>query len=325
MSRSEYKPRVSLEDILNSTNGGEDVFRRILGNISYSKNLSAPWRKDSSPSLRLFKGDKVTYQDYGGNQSKGDCIDFVREIYNISFAEALKMIKENFKVEKQKVYTKSVRKEIIEEPTLVEVETMQFQKRHKDYWNKYLLPEKYLRENNVFALKAYAINKKAYIFPEDVAAFGYYAPEADKWKILQIGENVERKWINWIPNNYIHRENKIGDCTELWVVKSLKDALVLNKEFGFCTVALQNESAETFIKFNAKRLENKCKNIVIGLGADPQGVLQSQILTKERGYKYFNTEKYMLKYDCEDFADVIAIFGKEPLKQLLIKKGYLKN
>lgn len=322
MSRSEIKPTISIEDIIRSTNGGEEIFSRFLPKISFTENVSAPWRKDSVPSLRLSRSNnKITFTDFGGNQASGDCIDFVKELYGLSFKDSIEMIKKDFNIDREKVFTKVIRK-IVEDNKLVEVNTIKFQERHRKYWNKYLLSEEDLRKEDIFAISAYAINKKANIVPPDVATFGYYAKDVNKWKILQIG-NVPKKWINFLPNSYIWRFDKVQNAKRIFLVKSLKDAVLLNKHFNLDTVALQNESAKIYLGSNAERMENITKDIVCLLGTDEQGKAQSIEITKARGYKWFNTENYMLKYSIEDPSDLVAEFGLEPLKQLLIKKNYI--
>ena len=88
MSRSEI---ITAKDVLNITGGGEDIFRREIGNISYTQNVKSPFRKDDVPSFRLKRNSKgeVTGQDYGGNQWYGNAISLIMELYGLSFTEAI--------------------------------------------------------------------------------------------------------------------------------------------------------------------------------------------------------------------------------------------
>lgn len=314
-----------INNIILELNGGLDIFRKELGEISFSKNIRVPWRIDKQPSLRLYKGKNgiIYYQDYGGNQSKGDCIDFLKEIYGISFQEALEKLKKDYIVGEKRVIDEDYYEEIetIYEPAGIDFIDCKFQQIHRNYWNNYLLPESYLNSKNVFAVKKWVLNKKVQKIPEDVAVFAYWAEDIDRVKIMQIGENIDKKWINNVPNTYLWNlpTEKVD---ELFLIKSYKDYLCMNYHFGKIGTAVQNESAITYLNNNVEKVERICspENIIVLFGSDPQGVEQSKIIQKQRGYKYFNTPKYMYKYGVEDPADAIKEFGIESLKNQLIKK-----
>lgn len=96
MSRSQVH---TIEDVMSLTNDGEYVFQRELGKLSSTTNVSAPWRKDSAPSLRVkrdSKTNKIKYTDYGGDQTSGDCIDFIQKLYNLNSKDAIEKIINDF-------------------------------------------------------------------------------------------------------------------------------------------------------------------------------------------------------------------------------------
>lgn len=312
MSRSEIKPRISIEEVKSRWYEIYSRYTKLTLNGGKYNGL-CPLHSEGSGSFYVFMDGG--YKCFGCGEAGSNVVDFLMKKENLSFSDALIFASSNFNISAPSlVKTRKVKKE---EP-FIEIQKISFEQKHKDYWNKYLLPESYLNSEGIFAISKYAINKFVYNIPEDVATFAYEASKG-KYKLLQIG-NTDKKWINWVDNKYIWRENKIKDCSQLWVVKSLKDALVLNYHCGLCTVALQNESADIFIKENADRLEKICKNIVIALGSDPQGKAESIKITKSRGYKWWNTPNYMYNYGIEDSADLVDQMGIGPLKELVNKK-----
>jgi len=315
MSRIDEANRIKPSDIKDRYEEIYSRYTRLTRNGNKLVGL-CPFHNEQNGSFNIFDGG--AYKCFGCEAKGGSVIDFIMAKENLTFPEALEFASKDFNISPSK--TIKVRKKIVKEEPLIEVQKISFERKHKDYWNRYLLPEDYLNSEGVWAISKYAINKHVYTIPEDVATFAYEA--GNKYKLLQIG-NTDKKWINWVPNNYIWRENKVKDCKQLWVVKSLKDALILNYHAGLCTVALQNESAEIFLKENADRMENITKDIVIALGVDPQGKAESIKITQERGYKWWNVPNYMYKYDIEDGADLVDQLGVQPLKELLKNKGYL--
>jgi len=210
---------------------------------------------------------------------------------------------------------------------LFEFNDCRFTDDHKRYFDQYGLDEEFLNENNVFAISKYAINKKAITIPSNQYCFAYWAKDINKVKILTLGENVKKKWLNNCPNNYLWFYNDIKDTNpkQIWLVKSVKDSLLLKKYFGFNCVALQNESAKIFLQSkNYEKIESLTKDVVLALGTDPQGKEQSILISKERNYKWFNVDNQLYDfYDIEDVSDYVASFSIKSLENKLKIKGYL--
>lgn len=312
--------KLDVKALIKSLQGGLVVFKKELPSLTFSSSMTAPWRKEKEPSLRLFNNNGIiVYKDFGGDQTSGDCFNFLMKKYGITLFEAINMVKNNYKVDIRHEEPSFIEKEYVS----IDFETKPFSTIHKKYWNQYYLPESYLNKKNVFAVKSWAINKKIQQMEKDVAVFVYWAKDIDKCKIMSIGESVTRKWVNSVPNDYLWNlpEKKVE---QLFLIKSYKDLLCLDYHYGLDCVGVQNESAMTYLNFNVERVEEKSKNIIVLFGSDPQGVEQSKIIQKQRGYKYFNTPKYMYKYGIEDPADMIREFGILSLKNELVKKNFLK-
>ena len=297
-----------------------EIYQKELDLRDIGSNYKALcYHGEKTPSLTISKAPPFLYKCFGCGDS-GNVIQFIMRKYKISYDEALEYCMKNnalslvSPVNVSKVIHKEMQVDWIDKP---------FDDKAKKYWDKYQLPEEFLRQNNVFQAKKIAFNGKVKKYPEDSTVFIYYSEELDKIKILQIGENVskEDKWRNFLPNNYLWMLPK-EKCEQLWVVKSMKDALCLKYHFGFCTTAVQNEDAK-IVEPNMNKLYEISKDLVFCYGADPMAVENCKIIQQKYKTKYFNTNKSYLKYGVQDVADVIDQFGIEAVRKELIKKKFI--
>lgn len=312
------------EEALEKTNGGRIIFEEVIGHIP-TKNINSPLRPgDNIPSFQIKSKKGVYYfQDFGGKQQSGNAIDFLMYLNGWTFVEALNHIKNNYfgeRVENYPILTSS--------PAIIEFDDMPFSDIHKEYWKKYELEQKFLNDNNVYAVKQWAINKKKQIYTDERAIFAYYAEDIDRVKILQVGEHVkpEEKWTNNVPNTYLwwQFQFKSEKCPLLFVCKSVKDALMF-KRLGHCAISVQNESSKILLKHNVDIINSLSTFPVMVFGTDPQGKNASIEITKATGWKWFNTSNMLLKHGIEDPADLVAEFGSTILKKEIDKKIKLWN
>jgi len=331
MSRSEI---ISIEDIWKLTNGGEQIFSRELGRLSYSRNLSAPWRKDSVPSLRLKnKSGIIYYTDYGGDQSSGSAVDFLMKLYGLTFPQAIDKVKHDFNIKKKPVsYSKVFNKsKIIEKPEILyEANFQPFTKAHHLYWNKYYLSEDFVtKEGDIYAVRAWAIDKQKQKPTKDEIVFCYVfrdetGKETGKLKFLRLGPDVpkEFKWRTNVSNKelwYMYKYPK--GTSNLFIAKSNKDALV-NMKQGVSSWATQSEN-DVILDLNMPRILEYCDSPILNFGGDPQGTQASINVSKKWGLRWLNTPKMYLKDKIQDNADYVAEFGEECFKQLLKRKKYI--
>ncbi len=227
--------------------------------------------------------------------------------------------------ELKEIKTTNLITETLQKEVIIEFSDQPFQQIHRDYWDKYKLPEDYLKSKDVYAIKNWAINGKIQKIPKNNAAFAYYDSKIDKCKILQIGESVKKseKWRNNAPNSHLWYLPE-GHCKQLWVIKSIKDYLCLNYHFEICGTSVQNEDYK-ILEPNMPKLQAISNDLVLCYGADEMAVRNCKIIQQKYKTKYFNTPKYMLKYGVIDIADCIAEFGVEIVRNQLIKKGYESN
>jgi hypothetical protein len=310
------------------TEGGRDIFERELGSIP-SGLFHSPLRDDKTkPSFAIYPYQNIwVFKDQGGDGESGNAIQFIQKRYNLLFHEAKEKILVDMGLrEKRREYnpikSNFSRKIPIKDSVQIDWASRDYTDKHINYMKKYDLPVDYLESQNIFALKELALNKKEFKILPEWYGFVYHEPSLDKCKVLLLGENTPWKWRNEVPNSHIWYLDQYKKSDRLWIVKSTKDRSVLNRHFGFDAAAVQNESAKIFLN-NTERIDKIAKEVVIFFGTDPQGKDQSIQITKAKGYKWFNTPNYTLKYGVEDVSDYVDEFSVSLLEKELIKKGFL--
>jgi hypothetical protein len=106
--------RYNKEQLLELTNGGEDVYLAYLdlesdGNGGYKHSLN-PCYEDTKPSLMVkYDADRFRHHDYGGSpdgkEYKGDCFDFVAQLMDLDiekdFGKIMEIIAEKLEIQLQ--------------------------------------------------------------------------------------------------------------------------------------------------------------------------------------------------------------------------------
>ena len=79
---------ISRDAILNSTNGGLDVFRHYLGGgLRVGRKFRNPFYQDTHASCSLYydrRAGVYKYRDFGNEDYAGDCFDLVAKLHNLS-------------------------------------------------------------------------------------------------------------------------------------------------------------------------------------------------------------------------------------------------
>lgn len=334
MSRKDV---ITTEDIWKITSRGEDVFKREIGEISYTKNVKSPFRKDDNPSFRLKRSvNNIVYgQDYGGFQWGGNAIELIQELYGLNFSEAINKIWKDFNGDsirlEKKIFEapKPVKKS---KPLIFEFTDCKFTDLHKKYMDKYKLDETYCNYRDIWAVDKFAINKKVQKLTNGEYRFAYVPRDCNgkelegKLKILSLGPSVlkENKWRTNVPNKFLwHCHTIPKDCKTLFVVKSVKDGAVLNKHYGLHCIELQSENAKIFLRNNVEITKSLAQNIVLCLGADDQAINTAEEIVKETGFDSFTIPRSLYQnFELEDTADYVANFSIKSLGNLL--KNYIK-
>lgn len=324
MSRTNINPLDTLKETLLNTYTLTDVISNYTRLDNSGKGL-CPFHDENSSSF-VVNENKNIYKCFGCDEGGNSIFSFIMKKENLSYEQALYFIQNNLKPTEETVRIKKQQEEVI-----IDFVDMPYTDEHLKYWELLEMEETFLHSKNVFAVKDWAMGSKYYkkTIPKTTneITFAYYAEDIDKVKILRIGPEISKadKWRNTVPNNHLWYTNTVTDaCQQLFIVKSVKDALVLQKT-GRCAIAVQNECAKIQIDSgNVEIINNLSNNVVVVYGADPKGVKQCQLLTKHTGWNYWNTEKHLYEqFGIEDPADYLNEgFSYKMLEKKLKQKGY---
>jgi len=301
------------------------IYSYYLGNkFSTSRNISSPFREDDHPSFRIkvASDGSLFHKDYGDATKAGNCINFVQQLYNISYKDAILKIENDFSIRKNnKEYQRIIAdfkkpgnlKQKV--PDVIEVISRDFTQEELAYWKQYEITKSELVANHVYAIKELWKNGK--LIEDSSLKFAYhYDPY---WKIYR--PLVERKW-KWIwnntPNDRMHGlENVIGQ-QKVIVTKSHKDYLVLSAIYPY-VCATQNESEVAINQQNLEMLQS-CKEVYIIFDNDAAGVRSCKFYN-QYGFKYWNVpQKYYQETKSKDPSDLVKNYGLKELIKLLKEK-----
>jgi hypothetical protein len=335
--KREEKPPLTVETVLSKVDE-YSIYRYYLGHdFRVGKAFSSPMpgRRDSSPSFRIDKLNYGLYHcDFGSMSYRGDCIDFVRQLYGYSLQDALKMIDKDFGLgissgEKFSIRTAPVYKvPKIEEKKPVFIQftgNQRFSRSYEySYWNNYHFSFDILKGENVFCVRSLYIDREKFTLPKEEPVFAYYE-EGIGVKIYRPLANKakkEWKWKSTIPFTFIHGLNKMQPCKKIVSFKSQKDR-ICGLHFLDQALALQAESLAAINDESLLRIRGLSEEQWLCFGTDSQGKKESMIITGQLGMCHINMpDSYM---PANDPSEVAKQYSIETVQQHFITKGILNN
>jgi hypothetical protein len=318
--------RLTSEEILSMVSP-YDIYRYYQGPFKLNTVCINKCRGEKDPSLII--GNKLTreltHKDFGDYNWRGNCFNFVQQIYKCDFPTALRIISKDFGLVDSSISVKSVitwekpNVELKPPPLFHIIYYSKMSKRGLDYWGKLEQGEDDLKRENIFQPKEIWRNRRRLPLG-DLLTFVYYYQSIDKWKIYRpfAPKKIENtylnhwKWDSNVPFDYIDNISSINkDCSKVFLSKSKKDRMVLMKALQTnCIGDVQAEdpaclSEETLNIF--KSVDNR----YCVMDNDKKGKEFSWWLTKEHQFKHINVpDKYLtVQPKCTDFADLCYNFG----------------
>lgn len=331
MIRGKKKVLLTQENILRRISE-YDIFKMYMpGDWKVNQITNSPFREDRNPSFLISnRYGSLGYIDYGRTEFRGDCIHFVRQLFNLpSLNDALTKIDKDFDLGISSGvfndnYKAIVRKydqpeSIGKRYAKVQVLPKAFTKMDLDYWNLFHQDVNDLKRENIYSIKKIFLNKKRFSFDISQPIFGYYYE--GYWKIYRPFETKKRKWLpNNVPITMLDGKDCIKDADVAFINKSKKDYMVIRKILN-TTCAVQNEGVACFSPENVKFLRDNSRKQVLSFDSDVAGVNSSLQITKMFGFDYCNVPKRYLAEGIKDWADLAKKYGLEIIEQYLKDKG----
>lgn len=312
-----------------------DIFRYYMrGNFVLNKATFSPFHYDEHPSLLI--GNKHGYLyfiDFADTNKRGDCFDFVKELFYLSsLREAMLMIDRDFGLgiasshnvgEYRRIVAqyKQPEEELGKRYSYIQVVTRKFTQEELSYWNQYYQDIEDLRANHIYSISKLFLNRKRFPLKETELKFGYYYDGS--WKIYRPYGDKKTKWVpNNVPITTMEGLSNLDNEHPCFINKSKKDYMVMRKIFPY-SCAVQNEGIACFSEENIKFLKENSSKQILSFDSDIVGVANSQQITQLFGFDYCNVPKKYLEEGIKDWADLVAIYGMQPIIEHLREKGIL--
>ena len=328
------KTKLTPESILDKISE-YDIFRFYMPTQDWKINkiTYSPFRKENNPSFVI--GNKrgfITFIDFADTNKRGDCFDFVKNIYNLStLYDVLKLIDKDFGLgihtgkateEYKKIISEYKQPELEKRYSIIQVTTKKFTKSELDYWNQYHQDIQDLRDNNIYSIKNVFLNKSKFSIKSTDLTFGYLY-EGQYWKIYRPFADKKSKWVpNNVPITTMDGKLDITNCDVAFINKSKKDYMVIKKVFP-CSCAVQNEGIGCFSHENVEFLKANSDRQILSFDSDVTGVANSQQITKLFDFGYANVPRKYLAEGIKDWADLAKAHGLQAIEDYLKTKNLM--
>jgi hypothetical protein len=294
------------------------IFKRYCkGFEEIGRPFKSPLRDDDvhpSSFIIYYNGD-LLFKDFGRESYR--CIDFVMQLFHLSYGDALHRINEDFDLglgEINHVYT-TVRHEI-EEPILKEksVSVIRIKRREWNldddfYWyGRYYITRKTLDSFSVHPISHFSINEHIYFASKLAYSYDYYwEKDVFRRKIYQpLSEN------KWYSNGglVVQGEGMLPSEGDLLIItSSLKDVMTLY-ELGYVAIAPTSESTFVPEKYMLKH-RSKWKRIILFMDSDEAGMIANRKLSEKWGLDYISIT------EAKDISDLVWHCGQKQAKKIL--------
>jgi len=214
----------------------------------FGKKFCSELREDKSPTAHIIPWNgKLLYKDFGNSEHTFDCFNYIKEKYNCSFIDALRIIDCDFNLKL------SSNKEAIQftmgcmaykqknpvlqfKPVIIRKKKRNWNKQDATFWRKYLVDIKTLTNFAVEPISHYWINENRFSCKSITYAFKFN----NRYKIYSPYEH-KNKWLSNTKKTDIQGYSQLPDKgNKLIITSSLKDVMCLYVA-GYNAIALQSE------------------------------------------------------------------------------------
>lgn len=305
ISKEKILSVVSSYDILNhylkTYNNGQS--------LQAGKNISNPFlpEKQKTPSFNIFISDNSNvcrYKDFATGD-EGSCFDFVMNLFNINFAEALIKINQDLYLSLENDNTNSNTA-----TKLFDTIQKEFSDNELNYWLKYNINKEVLKKFKVVALTSYkTTNKqgKEYTITSSIqnpifayilnSGYKVYKPFDSQYKFQFLGNK---------PNDYIFGWEQLPKTDkQIFITGGEKDVMTLNAH-GYNAITLNSETAILTSQL-VENLKQRFEHIIMLYDTDDTGVKYSNLNAKTYGLYKIQLPK--MPNNGKDISDYFSVNG----------------
>lgn len=306
-----------------------DIYRYYLGeDFPVGKIMQSPMpgRKDNHPSFLIGNRHGFYYHmDFADSRYKGNCFQFVMQKEMIGYNAVLLKIDRDFNLGIATQMTE-VNVPVFIQPKVEDTKETFFQVHYSSkftneelkYWEQFYITPKELKDNEIYAVRKYLIDRRVQPMKLGELTFGYR--EGSLWKIYKPFACKRRKWKTNIPLSLVENLVALKNSEIGIVTKARKDRVVLLK-FLKQVANTQNESLAAFTPETAAFLYDECENPYVNYDADEPGKQNSIVVTQKYSFKHLNVPDSYIEEGIKDFADLIKMYGPETVHKYLQSKN----
>lgn len=322
----QFKQRLTKQYLLDRAS--QETYLEYYLGIPVKKGIfKSPLREDNSPTCSFYKnasGD-IILKDFSG-QFYGNFINVVMYKYGLTYAQAIKMIANDFGYIKHPTYKKNPKPITISETcyeppkeSIIQVEIQEFSKEELEWWIQFGITEEILRKFKVFSCKTIFLDGNFFMeSSRRCPIFGYYrGKNADGFELWRIyfpkhRKNELRFLSNW--KSFLLQGSKQlperGDT--LVVTKSMKDLMCL---YSMGITAIAPNSENLFLTDNQYcKLKERFDRIVVFYDNDLPGIHNMNKIRKGHDVQCVWIPR---KYGAKDISDFYKMYGRDETLKLI--------
>jgi len=337
ISGSESKTALNSRNIFRKISD-YDIYRFYLGyDFTPKKTLISPFRSETRGSFNIYYNESgyLRHLDFGDSYYKGNCFQFVQQLYGLDYNNALKKINHDFNLglgghrNSNNIDYGSIIKnfsrpnissyEEINNRVTIHVQARPFTEEELNYWKKYGITEEDLYKNKIYSVDKLYLNGKyignyknelrfAYLFEheeEDACYFKIYQPYSENYKWISNVPVKKPLGVRALPR----KSNK------LIVAKSKKDKMIIQKIHPD-VYEVQKEGIECISEELNNLFDEWYDEKYVFYDNDEPG-MKASIAMNEYGYKWINIPNDYKALGIKDPGELLEYFGVEEGMKIL--------
>lgn len=308
-----------------------DIYKMYMPHQNWKINVVtySPLRNEKSPSFLIgYKGESLTFIDFGDTSIRGNCFTFVKMLFNLpTLNDVLLMIDRDFDLgivnssstkKYERIVSEYTQPIVSKREFFIQVKPRKFTHEELAYWNEYYQDIDDLKANNVYSIDTLYLNKQKFPLKDTELRFGYLYESY--WKIYRPFADKKNKWMpNNVPITMMDGLKDIKDCDVAFINKSKKDYMVMKKVVP-CCCAVQNEGLGCFSEENVEYIKENSDTQILSFDSDETGVKNSQMITEKFGFDYCNVPRIYLGEGIKDWADLARTHGLKTIEKYLTQR-----
>lgn len=294
-----------------------DIFRHFFGEFEESKKYISPLRIENDASFQIdqYEGEWV-YRDFGKRNEPRSAVQFVMELEDLNYRDAVELIYEKLKDTSKAPDTVPEKKERVK-PASVRY-SKKLTKYEIDYFSLGGITHETLLHFKTYSCKELWYDGNILAMTSPTKPLVVYMFANNIWKSYGPYHDKAKKFFSWNVNNHIQGYDLLPDNGHvLFITKSYKDVMVLY-ELGFPAIAPHSEGAN-IDPWLVDELQSRFRYIYVFFDNDKTGIETSTLITDIYKLYYCNVPHNLntITKPTKDPFDVVKNYNMDILKGII--------